>query len=74
MNFALPHRNADRGRAERRGIIYAISGHCDEVPFVLQRLHDADLLLGINARVNADSLDMLFELRFGHCGQLAARH
>jgi hypothetical protein len=44
------------------------------VPFVLQRLHDANFLLGIDARVNADSLDMLFEVRVGHCGQLAARH
>ena len=41
------HRDADVGALQRRRVVDAVAGHRDEFAARLQRLDDADLLLGL---------------------------
>ena len=49
-----PHRDADVGRLERGGVVHAVAGHRDDLPVRLQRVDDAQLVLGRDAGVDRD--------------------
>ena len=46
------HRHADVGGLQRGRVVHAVAGHGDDRAVRLQRLHDAQLVLGIDARVD----------------------
>ena len=62
----LAHRDADVGLLERRRVVDAVAGHGDDLAAALERVDDAQLVLGIHARVDADVLDDVVELVVGH--------
>jgi hypothetical protein len=66
------HRHADVGRLQRRRIVHAVAGHGGEFAGRLQRADDADLLLRVDAGVDADVLHLRGEVRVGEGGQLDA--
>ena len=47
------HRDADVGLLERGRVVDAVAGHRDDLAIALQRLDDAQLVLGGHARVDA---------------------
>ena len=47
-----PHRHADVGLLERRSVVDAVAGHRHDLALALQRLDDAELVLGRDARVD----------------------
>ena len=49
VGAALPHGDAEVGAAERRRIVHAVAGHCDDVAGGFQSLHDVDLLRRLDA-------------------------
>ena len=51
---ATAHRDADVRRLQRGGIVDAVAGHGDDLAVGLQRLDDAQLLLGHDAREDGD--------------------
>ena len=46
------HRHADVGAHQRRRIVRPVAGHGDDRPVRVQRLHDAQLVLGIDPRAS----------------------
>ena len=73
VGAALSHRHANGGSFERRCVIDAIARHCNEVPTVLQRSNDADLLFGVDACVDTHFFDMPRQFVVGQLRQFAAR-
>ena len=59
VGAALAHRDADVGGLERRRVVDAVAGHRDDLAARLERLHDAQLLLGHDAREDVDVADAL---------------
>ena len=57
-----PHRNADVGAFERRCVIHAVARHRNDVALALQRVDEAHLVLGRDARDDPDAVDLLREL------------
>ena len=69
-----PHRHADVGALEGRCVVDAVAGHRDDLAVALERVDDAQLVLGVHARVDADVLDLSGELVVGHLLELDAGH
>ena len=57
LGTALSHGDADRGGFQGRRIVDPVPGHRHEMPLSLERFHDADLLLGVDPRVDLKGLD-----------------
>ena len=68
----LSHGDADIGALERRRVVDAVAGHRDDLATGLERVDDAQLVLGIDASVDADVADLLGELGVGHRFELGA--
>ncbi len=67
------HCHADVGFFERRRVIYAVAGHGHDIALALPSLHDADLVLRRNARIDGDLFEHLVQLVVAHSVQLHAR-
>ena len=67
-----PHRDADVGALQSRSVVHAVAGHRDDVALSLQRLDEAHLVLGRDARDHADLVDGGVELVVGHRLELRA--
>ena len=66
------HGHADVGALQRRRVVHAVARHRDELALRLKRLDDADLLLGIDARVHAQMPHAVRQLRVAQAGELAS--
>src|SRR3954467_2185369 len=64
------HRDSDVSGLQRGRIVYAVAGHGNDFTFVLQRLDDPQLLLGLNAREYCCALDTLGQSRIVKCGDI----
>ena len=67
------HRAADVRRLERGRVVDAVARHGDDLSLLLPCLDDPDLVLGRNARIDGDALDLLVQLLVAHRVQLRAR-
>jgi hypothetical protein len=66
------HRHTDVGLLQGRGIVDAVAGHGHHLSIGLQGFHDAQLLLGRHARVDAAAGHCLLQGGGGHGLKLAA--
>ena len=66
------HGHADVGLLERGRVVHAVAGHGDDVAARLQRLHEAELLLGRDAGEDGGALGDFGQIRVGDLFQLAA--
>ena len=66
------HRHADVGGLQRGRIVHAVAGHGDDRAARLQRLDDAQLVLGIDARVDRHLAHRAPERVVGHLLELRA--
>ncbi len=69
----LAHCHTDVGAFERRCIINAVAGHCDELTMGLQGFDDVDLLCRVDASIDARIGDTVGELGFCHCRKFGSR-
>ena len=53
-----PHRDPDVGPLQRRRVVHAVAGHRDDVALALERVDEPDLVLGRDARDDADAVDL----------------
>ena len=67
------HRDPDVGALERGSVVDAVAGHRDDVALLLERLDEPHLVLGRDARDDADVLDLRVELRVAQRRELGAR-
>jgi hypothetical protein len=67
-----PHGDADIGALERGRVVDAVSGHGDDVALALERAHDAQLVLRVDAGEHPHLLDDRVELAIRHGAQLGA--
>ena len=68
------HGHADVGSLERRGIVDAVAGHRDHLPVGLERLDDAQLVLGADTRIDRVLAHRLQQLVIVHRLQLGPAH
>ena len=52
VRAAAAHRHADVRGAQRRSVVDAVAGHRDDIAIRLEGLHQAQLVLGLRARVD----------------------
>src|SRR5699024_4155357 len=68
-----PHRDADVGGLEGRGVVHAVTGHRDDAPGRLQRVDDPQFVLGRHTRVDGYVLHGRAQPLFVERLQLGAR-
>ena len=66
------HGHADVGLLERRRVVHAVAGHRDDVALLLERVDEADLVLGRHPGDHADLGQLGGELLVGERGELGA--
>ena len=67
-----PHRDADVGLLEGRGVVHAVAGHPDDVALLAKDVHEVDLVLGGDAGDDADAVDLAHRLVVAHRAELGA--
>ena len=66
------HRHADIRAFQRRRVVHAVAGHCNDMAAILERLDDVEFVFRRNAREDRNVLDHLLQVLHRHARHVLA--